>query len=145
MNIDLYNHFMKNIHVAIPKTKNNIILEESFNKINEKYFNGLIERPNLVFGQESFRKLGSYEYGTDTITISKIFEGYPEFIDYIMYHELLHKKHKFHHKNNRSRYHTKEFRTQEHQFENAKEMEKKLNDFLRQKVRKRFLKNFFNF
>src|SRR3989338_7386894 len=52
-NIDLYNLFMKNVHISVPKTKTDAILEESFNKVNEKYFFGLLERPNLVWGNFS--------------------------------------------------------------------------------------------
>ena len=80
-NIDLYNIFMKNIHIAVPKTKTNPILENSFNKVNEKYFYGLIEQPNLAWGSASLRKLGSYEYGSDTITISKVFQNNNKLLD----------------------------------------------------------------
>ena len=94
-NIELYNIFMKKIHIAAPKIKFDPTLEKSFHKVNEKYFYGLIEKPNLVWGDFSLRKLGSYEYGSDTITISKVLQNQGFLIDYIMYHELLHKKHKF--------------------------------------------------
>ena len=65
-NMDLYNSFMKNLHINIPKINTDPLLEESFNKINEKYFIGLIERPNLTW-HSSIRRLCSYEYGTDII------------------------------------------------------------------------------
>src|SRR3989338_3038600 len=42
-NIDLYNLFMKNVHIAIPKTKTDETLEESFSRVNEKYFFGMVE------------------------------------------------------------------------------------------------------
>jgi len=126
-NIDLYNIFMKNIHIAIPKTKTDPLLEESFNKVNEKYFYGLIEQPNLAWGSASLRKLGSYEYGSDTITISKIFQNNKELLNYIMYHEILHKKHKFQNKNGRNYHHTKKFRKDEKEFENSKDMEKEIS------------------
>src|SRR3989338_6954790 len=38
MNMELYNTFLKNVHIAIPKTKTDAVLEESFNRINEDYF-----------------------------------------------------------------------------------------------------------
>ena len=45
-----------------------------------------MQTPNLVWGKNSFRKLGSYEYGSDTITISKIFlESDKSLLDYVMY------------------------------------------------------------
>ena len=74
INMDLYNLFMKNVHLAIPKTKTDAILEESFNRVNETYFNGMLDKPNLEWGNPSTSKLGSYEYGSDTITMSRIFE-----------------------------------------------------------------------
>ncbi len=133
-NIDMYNNFIKNLHWGIEKTKKEPVLLDSFNSVNKKYFDSVIEAPNLEWGSESKRRLGSYEYGTDTITISTIFkETEPELLDYIMYHELLHKKHKFKAKNGRSFHHTSKFRKEEKQFENSEEMEKKVKKFLNRK------------
>src|SRR3989344_5033150 len=75
INMELYNLFMKNVHLAVPKTKTDEILEESFNRVNEIYFNGMIDKPNLLWGNASTSKLGSYEYGSDAITISSIFKN----------------------------------------------------------------------
>ena len=135
-NIDLYNSFMKNLHISIPKINSDPLLEESFNKINEKYFIGLIERPNLTW-HDSIRRLGSYEYGTDTISISRVLDRDEEVLDYVMYHEILHKKHKFHSKNGRTHHHTKEFKEMEKKFADAEEMEEKIRNLVR-KSRKRF-------
>ena len=133
-NIEMYNNFIKNLHWGIEKTKKEPLLLDSFNRVNKKYFDSMIEAPNLVWGSESKRKLGSYDYGTDTITISTIFkETKTELLDYIMYHELLHKKHKFKAKNGRSYHHTSKFRKEEKQFENSEEMEKKITHFVRKK------------
>lgn len=125
-NIDLYNLFLKEVHVSVPKTRVDSMLEESFNRVNEKYFYGMIEMPNLVWGAYSVRKLGSYEYGSDTIKISRVFYPNHELIDYIMYHEMLHKKHKFKNKNGRNYHHTNQFRKEEKVFENALIMEKQI-------------------
>src|SRR3989338_11623153 len=123
-NIELYNIFIKKLHLAVPKTKTDPILEDSFNRINEKYFYGIIEKPNLVWGNKSVAQLGTYDYHTDTIKISLIFKEHIELLDYIMYHEMLHKKYKFTSKNNRTYHHTKEFKKKEREFDNAKEMER---------------------
>jgi|TARA_B100001971_G_C18213060_1_gene552012 hypothetical protein len=130
-NIDLYNIFLKNVHISIPKDKSDPVLEESFNRINDKHFFGQIEQPNLVWGTNSLRKLGHYEYGSDTISMSTIFRKLDqELLDYVMYHEMLHKKHKFNNKNGRNHHHTKEFRDNERAF-NEKDMEKELARALR--------------
>lgn len=137
MSIDLYNSFMKNLHISISKAVNDPILEESFNKINEKYFFGLIERPNLTW-HNSIRRLGSYEYGSDTISISRVLTVDGDLLDYVVYHEMLHKKHKFHNRNGRTFHHTREFRQMEKEFENSVEMEERIKGLMRQKRRKVF-------
>ena len=135
--IDLYDSFMKNLHISIPKIINDPLLEESFNKINEKYFFGLVERPNLTW-HDSVSRLGSYEYGTDTISISKVLCSDKNLLDYVMYHEVLHKKHKFHNKNGRIRHHTREFRQSERKFENSEEMEERIKGLVGHRRRKVF-------
>src|SRR3989344_224139 len=127
MNMELYNIFMKNVHIAVPKTKTEPVLEESFNRNNEKFFNGMMDIPNLQWGSDSTSKLGCYEYGSDTITISTIFMDAPrELLDYVMYHEMLHKKFKFENKNGRSIHHSPEFKKMESQFRNGDLMEKEI-------------------
>jgi len=127
-NIDLYEIFLKKAHRAVPKTKNDPVLEASFQRVNEKYCYGLIEQPNLQWGSGSFHKLGSYEYGSDTITISTIFQNLEQnLLDFVMYHEVLHKKHKFSSKNGRSYHHTREFKHDEDMFENKDSVEKQIN------------------
>ena len=92
----------------------------------------MIDKTNLCWGQNSFSKLGSYEYGSNTITLSKALEEDSELLDYVMYHEMLHKKHKFHSKNGRSYHHTRKIRQDEKEFENP-DLEEKLKKFLRKK------------
>ena len=93
---------------------------------------------NLAWGGFSTSKLGSYEYGSDTVIISNIFKEHPKLLDYIMYHELLHKKFKFKNSGNRSYHHTKEFKKKEKEFEDP-DIEKKLELFLaKHKIRSIF-------
>ncbi|MGV8086682.1 MAG: hypothetical protein ACP5N1_03555 [Candidatus Woesearchaeota archaeon] len=131
----LYEAFMKGLSKYAKKHKYDPELEESFNKVNDTFFNGMIEKPNLVFANESFRKLGSYEYSTDTINVSTIFRNLPstekKFLEYIIYHELLHKKHSFNVKNGRHQAHTTAFRNDEAKFSPTIELE--LNTWLRKK------------
>ena len=132
MNMELYTLFMKNAHIAAPKTEFDPILEESFDRVNETYLNGMIDKPNLKWGNASTSKLGSYEYGSDTITISTIFQNEnPKLMDYVMYHEMLHKKFKFENKGSRTLHHSPEFKRREAMFENAALMEKEISKLAR--------------
>jgi hypothetical protein len=133
MNVDMYNIFMQKVHMAAPKTELEPSLVESFHRVNERYFDGSVGMPNLMFGSDSTRKLGSYQFGSDTITISRVLESHPDLIDYVMHHELLHKKLKFSVKNGRSRHHTTDFRRQERGFENAIALEEELKKLIRRK------------
>lgn len=137
--MDMYTYFLKSLHVTIPKTETDPLLETSFNRVNEKYVNGMIEKPNLVWGAYAKRKLGSYTYATDTILMSSILKDGPQhFLDYVMYHELLHKKHKFEEHGRRSHHHTPAFKADEGRFDNQEEVEKQLNYFLAKKRVKRW-------
>ena len=140
-NIDLYEKFSKNITKFSKVDKIDSILKESFDRINQKYFYNFMDSPNLIWGQESFAKLGSYEYISNTITISAVLRGESELLDYVMHHEMLHKKLKYKHKNGRNYHHTPEFRRMEREYED-KDAEKKLTVFLRRKRLKRAFKFF---
>ena len=136
-NIDLYNLFIKKLHISIPKTKSDPALSDSFDRINEKYFYGLVEKPNLVWGGNTTHKLGSYDFQTDTITMSSIFkEGDEVLLDYVMYHEMLHKKHKFRNVGNRSMHHTGKFKQKEKEFEGYYEAEEGIKRLIRKNKRR---------
>ncbi|MBD3313349.1 hypothetical protein GF345_02815 [Candidatus Woesearchaeota archaeon] len=141
--IDLYNSFVKNLHIAIPKTKSDPLLSESFDRINERYFLGFVEKPNLVWGMPSKSSLGSYDYKTDTIRISRVFEKLagkdPALLDLVMYHEMLHKAHKFKHNGGNNRYHDRKFRTAEKAFEDYDEVDMRLKKALRSRGLKSLL------
>jgi hypothetical protein len=133
-NMELYENFMKGLSKYAKKHTHDPILEASFNRVNDRFFNGMMDKPNLIWASESFAKLGSYEYGSDTIYISTVFMNLRadevHFLDFVMYHEMLHKKHQFHMKNGRSHAHTKEFREEESRFGMNEET---LNTWLRGK------------
>lgn len=142
-NIDFYNNFIKHLDNTIKKTDIEPYLKESFERVNEKYFFGMIDMPNLRWGQSSKTKLGSYNFHTDTITISKIFQNSSiTLLDYIMYHELLHKKLKYKTSKTRTYHHTKEFKKAEKAFENSKQIEKELEIFVnRSRISSKLKKN----
>lgn len=95
-------------------------LEESFVRVNQAYFNGRMEQPHLTWNRTmTYRKLGHYQPNTDTVQISLTLDqiAVPEFIlDYVMYHELLHKHLGIHYKNGRRAAHTPLFRSEEKKY-----------------------------
>ncbi|MFA6072882.1 MAG: hypothetical protein WC758_02110 [Candidatus Woesearchaeota archaeon] len=134
MEMDLYEKFVSNLgKFARVEEEIDQELVDSFNRLNKEYFDDLIEKPNLIWGQDSFRKLGHYEYATNTIMISNIFKNEPELIDSIMYHEMLHKKQgRRITKTGRSIHHDSKFREEEKKFKD-KDAEKKISAFVRKK------------
>ncbi len=143
--IDLYTKFLKNVHIALPKESESEMLMQKFNKINDQFFDGLLEQPSLRWGTFSTRKLGHYDYGSDTIVLSKYLETAPEeYLEYVLYHEMLHKKHKFSHKNGRSLHHSTAFRTDEAKFPRAEELDKEISKYISRTMPKRSF-SFFRF
>ena len=98
----------------------------------------MIEKSNMVW-HNSVNRLGSYEYGSDTISISRVLENDQNALDYVMHHEMLHKKLKFDNSGGNCRHHTSEFKKMEKKFENSQEMEKNINKLARHRSRKTFL------
>ena len=134
LNMQLYDDFIKNIsEVVVTSSSSDEKLEASFNRVNEKYFLGLADKPALRWGSDSFRKLASYDYHINTITVSSLFADAPQqLLDYLLYHELLHKKLKFSSSGNgRAIHHSSEFRTLERQFDGSSTVEDELNAFIR--------------
>ncbi len=132
MNIDLYNSFMRNLHRSVKKEKNDPLLFASFERMNTQFFEGTVERPNLEWGSYSRALLGNYNYHTDTIRISKHFVAAPqEILDYIMYHEMLHKRLKFKSKGSFTCHHTPEFKRWEQRYPGYHMIDNKIKSFLR--------------
>jgi hypothetical protein len=145
-NIDLYTKFLKNVHIALPKESESELLMEKFNKINDQFFDGLLEQPSLRWGTFSTRKLGHYEYGSDVIVLSKYLENAPEeMLEYVLYHEMLHKKHKFSHKNGRSLHHSTAFRNDEAKFPRAEALDKEISRYISRAMPKHSLFSFWKF
>ncbi len=135
-NIDIYNDYIKKSSSYSKTVKVDQELKECFDRINKEYFNEMIDTPNLVWSPPSFSKLGSYDFMTNTIAISKILIEEQYLLDYVMYHEILHKKMQYANSKGNKRYHTKEFREKEAAFK-VPNVEKKLEDFLKKKKLKR--------
>ena len=100
-------------------------LERSFHRVNGKYFNGRLHRPTLTWSRvPSSRQFGCYDFARDRVVIASTVDqpGVPEFvIDFLMYHELLHKHHGLHWHNGRGHSHTRDFRNTERHFDRYEE------------------------
>jgi predicted SprT family Zn-dependent metalloprotease len=130
----LYQDFILYIGRETEKVVEDDVLLESFKRVNSKYFDGRMEVPSVKWGRDSFRKLGHYHYASDTVMLSTVLEhSDTRFLDYVMYHELLHKKHGL---TKGGRAHTKAFKADEALYEEASEAE--LTSFLRRQKRKLF-------
>jgi hypothetical protein len=95
-------------------------LESLFGRVNRRYFGSAIERPHLKWSrQKTYRKFGHYNFETDTVLISRSLDD-PEVpayvLEYLMFHELLHKQLGIHQKGDRQYAHTPEFKAREKTF-----------------------------
>ena len=135
-NIDLYNNFIKNIPILTPKTKSDPLLETSFNRVNHLFLSNSVEKTNLTWGTASLRKLASYNFHTDTITVSTLFaDAKQEILDYLMYHEMLHKHHKFKHNYGRNSFHNPAFKEDEKRYPHHELIETEIESIIRKKKR----------
>ena len=125
INMDLYHHFIKSLPSVVSKRMTHPVLEESFSRVNEQFFAGMMDKPNLRVGS-GVNRLGTYEYAQDLVTISSILLENETLMDYVMYHELLHKKHQYNASGGRTRHHSTKFRSDERKFPNAEMLEKEL-------------------
>ncbi len=136
MNMDMYHSFVKNLHRAAPVAEAPPILELSFNRVNDDFFGGLMEMPTIKWGEPATHKLAHYDYQIDTIIVSSHFKSAPErILDYLMYHELLHKKHKYTGTAHRTLHHSAAFRKDEKKYPYFETIEKEINHFLKGKKR----------
>ena len=95
-------------------------LDRSFDRVNSTYFADSIDRPLLHWNSiVTSRKFGHYEFARDTVMLSISLDDdsvTEHLVDYVMYHELLHKKHGVTLKNGRRMAHTSAFRRDEKRF-----------------------------
>jgi hypothetical protein len=110
-------------------------LDELFERIDSPkerlrqrdYFGGKMLKPRLVWsGVLSSRKLGHYERTRDRVVMSQILDDrrIPRcVVEFVLYHELLHKHHGIKWVNGRCLVHTPEFRRSEGKFRQYQEAE----------------------
>jgi hypothetical protein len=95
-------------------------LDEVFERLNFRFFHGLMARPRMSWSQTKTRRiLGHYDPAHNAIIISRIFDhlAVPAFVlEYIVYHEMLHLKHPVRLKGSRRCVHSAEFQAEEKLF-----------------------------
>lgn len=100
-------------------------LQALFSRVNRDYFQGQLSQPRLSWGARlTRRKLGHYENARDRIVVSPLLDS-PQVpslsIEFVLYHELLHRQLGYQWQGDRARAHTPEFRRREREFVGYKE------------------------
>lgn len=108
-------------------------LEEIFEQLNLRYFQGLMARPLLGWSRTASRvMLGHYDPSHNAIILSRLLDSpsVPHLaVDYVLFHEMLHLRFPVDHRGARRCVHTREFKQAEKEFaqlKEAKELLKKL-------------------
>jgi hypothetical protein len=95
-------------------------LEEVFDSLNLRFFDGLLGRPDLTWSEHNAkRSLGHYDAAHNTIVVSRVFDrpSSPRYaIEYLLYHEMLHLKHPVKTRGLRRCIHSREFKAEEARF-----------------------------
>lgn len=112
-------------------------LDKMFTRLNRRYFDSGLEKPTLTWSQRKTRSiLGHHDRVYETITISKSLDSsqVPDwFVEFILYHEMLHIKHAARMINGRRYYHTTAFRQDERRFAKYDDAQRWLEQVARQR------------
>ena len=111
-------------------------LERIFARVNRRHFENAIAKPVLTWSQRRARSiLGHHDAAHDTITISKALDSreVPEwFVEYILYHEMLHLKHPVRLRGSRRCVHSPEFQAEERMFPDFERVKRFLKILIKQ-------------
>jgi hypothetical protein len=94
-------------------------LDKIFRQLNALYFGGTLEKPVLTWSQRRTRQLLGHHASQDIIVINRALDDkdVPDwFVEYVLYHEMLHIKHPARLIKGRRYYHTNAFRADEQRF-----------------------------
>ncbi len=96
-------------------------LGELFEQLNQRYFEGALERPHIGWSTRSWRRqFGCYDPGPNQIVLNRRMDrpGVPQFVvEYVLFHEMLHVKHPTRRSGCSLLSHSPEFRAEEKRFE----------------------------
>ncbi|HTE86710.1 MAG TPA: hypothetical protein VK821_18495 [Dehalococcoidia bacterium] len=110
-------------------------LDDSFERVNRRYFGGSMPRPKLTWNRAlTSCKFGHYQQTRDTVMLSLSLDDAPvpfELVDFVMYHELLHKQHGARLAGGRRFAHTPAFRTDERRFDGYADAQRQLESLAR--------------
>jgi len=108
------------LHHTGPKGKH-FDLVALFEKLNQKYFSGVLQRPTIGWSMRSWRRqFGCFDPGPNQILLNRRMDhpGVPQFaVEYVLYHEMLHVKHPTRRSGCSLISHSPEFRAEEKRFE----------------------------
>jgi|SRR5581483_2764356 len=100
-------------------------LEEIFERLNQRYFDGMLGQPQLGWSRGASRHmLGHFDPSHNAIVISRIFDRRETplvALEYVMFHEMLHLRFPVDHSGSRRCVHTPEFKEAEKRFPHYKE------------------------
>jgi predicted metal-dependent hydrolase len=95
-------------------------LASLFDRLNQDYFAGKLERPHIGWSTRSWRRqFGCYDPGPNQIVLNRRMDrpGVPQFVvEYVLYHEMLHVKHPTRRSGCSLVSHSPEFRAEEKHF-----------------------------
>jgi hypothetical protein len=95
-------------------------LEAIFDDLNQRYFWGLLARPQMTWSRNHARaSLGHYDPAHNAIVVSRVFDAprVPRYaVEYIVFHEMLHLKYPVKMRNGRRCVHSRELQTEEKRF-----------------------------
>jgi len=108
-----------------------IDLNDIFDRLNEQYFANQLAKPHLSWSAKRARHvLGRFDITRNTIFISRFFDSLEvplKVTEYVMFHEMLHVKHRGRVEDSRLVVHTAEFRAEEKLFAHYREVKHWLN------------------
>jgi len=100
-------------------------LEEIFEDLNTRFFDGLMGRPLLGWSRRPSRTtLGHYDPSHNAIILSRLLDdaGVPQLaVEYVLFHEMLHLAHPVEHNGAHRRVHTRPFKEAERLFPGLRE------------------------
>jgi predicted metal-dependent hydrolase len=109
-------------------------LEEIFEDLNRRFFDGLLARPHMTWsGKHSRQRLGHYDPAHNTIVVSRILDhrSVPRYaVEYLVFHEMLHLRHPVRLRGSRRCVHPQAFQEEEKLFPHLAEAKKYLKHCL---------------